>query len=369
MTTLLPWILLNSINGIGPVRFGRLLQTFGSAQTVCEQPPGRLAEFGVRRQDAEALRDPKRLDLAKHQIEMAEKIGARIITLEDEQYPPLLKEIFAPPPVIYVKGLMDVFSRNAVAMVGTRRFTEYGKTAAAHIVSELVGSGVVIVSGLALGIDTIAHTTCVERHCPTIAVFGTGIDQIYPAANRGLSQRIIAEGGALVSEFPIGSPGMAHNFPRRNRIISGLASGVVVVEAPLKSGSLITVGYALQQNRTVYAVPGSIFSLQSEGCFDLLQSGATPVRCGGDILRDLQTTSLFSKNVARESTPPAAAMALGFLSDSERTVYDVLSSDPQRLDEIADRLKKAVNELFDIMLTLELKGVIRQVAGQSFVKL
>ncbi len=227
----------------------------------------------------------------------------------------------------------------------------------------------VIVSGLAHGIDTVAHQTCLDCGGVTVAVLGGGLDNIYPSANRALAERI-AESGALISEFDLGSEPEAYHFPRRNRIISGLSAGVLVVEAPARSGSLITANYALQQGRDVFAVPGPIFSTASEGTFNLLKKGAIPVRCGTDIVENMEHLSLPGfADVKPPGVGVAPAMPLELLSPEEQQLAAVLTSEPLRLDDIAEKAGRAVSQLFDILLNLELKGVIRQVSGQQYIRI
>ncbi|MBD3316209.1 MAG: DNA-protecting protein DprA, partial [Chitinivibrionales bacterium] len=256
------------------------------------------------------------------------------------------------------------FERHAVGVVGTRRPTNYGERATAHLVRDLVKRNVTVVSGLALGIDAIAHQTCIDGDAVTIAVLGSGIDRITPATNRKLGERIL-ERGAIISEFPVGTPPEPYNFPRRNRIISGLSAGVIVVEAGRRSGALITAHYALQQGREIFALPGSIFSQQSEGTFELLRNGAVPIRNACDVTEAIRVIPA----PPRVSTPqrtirPAAEL----LSAGERAVFEHIADEPLRLDQIAERSTRVMSELFDILLNLELKGLVQQVAGQQFVR-
>jgi DNA processing protein len=227
---------------------------------------------------------------------------------------------------------------------------------------------IAIVSGLALGIDTVAHQTCLDNGGVTIAVLGCGLDRVYPAANKKLSERI-EESGALVSEFDLGALPEAFHFPRRNLIISGLSAGVLVVEAPQKSGALITANYALQQGRDVFAVPGSIFSKVSDGTFALLKSGAIPVKGGDDIIENMR--HLRMPGVSDIKAPHEGlnmTMPLELLSPAEQEIFTCIAAEPLRLDAIAEKSGRAVHELFDILLNLELKGHIRQVSGQQFVR-
>jgi DNA processing protein len=257
-----------------------------------------------------------------------------------------------------------VFGRHALAVVGTRTPTQYGRQAATVITRQLAEAGVAIVSGLALGIDALAHEACLAAGGRTVAVFGRGIDGVYPPSNRRLAERIVEQGGALVSEFPLGTPPLKHHFPRRNRIISGLAAGVLVVEAGLRSGSLITASYALQQGRDVFAVPGPIFSDKSVGTFNLIKSGATPVRSAADIVEALQVLSHGAAFPGRV----AATFPEQLLSEEERGVLSRITDAPLRFDQLVTSSGGAIADLLDILLNLELKGAIRQLAGQQYVR-
>jgi DNA processing protein len=307
---------------------------------------------------------------AEDQLKRAAALNVRVLTLEDPDYPMHLKEIYAPPPVLYVKGDCAVFTQNALAVVGTRRCTQYGKSVTVVLVKELVAKQIVIVSGLAHGIDTIAHQTCLDNKGQTVAVLGCGIDTCYPKDNQQLMQKIAAS-GAIVSEFPIGTMPENFNFPRRNRIISGCSAGVLVIEAPQKSGSLITANFALQQGREVFAVPGSIFSNGSEGPFNLIKDGAIPVRSVTDIVENIRCITPAALSVSKAAPagrPAVMKMPAEVLTLSERTVLDACSQDPARIDELAQKAGKAVSEMFDFLLSLELKGFIRQVSGQQYIR-
>ncbi|MBD3240796.1 MAG: DNA-protecting protein DprA [Chitinivibrionales bacterium] len=358
------WIALNMVEGLGPVRFKHLLDCFGSPDDVLRQPVDRVVQTGgIPRDVAARIKSPALLDQAQRQLDRCRSDGVTLLTLTDPRYPELLREIFAPPPVLFIKGDLGVFTRNAFAVVGTRAPTGYGRRATSSITRDLTASGLCIVSGLALGIDAVAHQTALDAGGSTIAVLGCGIDFVYPSTNRALAARIL-ERGALVSEFPLGSRPLRYNFPRRNRIISGLSAGVLVVEAGQRSGSLITASYALQQGRDVFAVPGPIFSDKSEGTFNLIRSGATPVRAGDEIVEAIRTLT--------HSAAPAGQIASEFpvelLTDAERTVLENLSDTPLRFDQLGDTLECPITELHSILLTLELKGAIRQLPGQQFVR-
>jgi DNA processing protein len=364
----LEWIALNSINGLGPVKIHRLVERYGSATEVFKRPASELARSGLIPEMCLAeLSDKKLFYEAEKQRVWAEKEGVAVLTLISEKYPPYLKEIFAPPPVIFVRGDVSVFSLHAVAVVGTRTPTTYGKAVAPPIIKELVGQGLVIVSGLARGIDTIAHQTCLEQKGRTIAVLGCGIDRVYPDSNAALAKNICAGGGAIVSEFPMGAGPEAFHFPRRNRIISGLSAGVLIVEGGEKSGSLITAHYALQQGRDVFAVPGPITSSLSAGPFSLIKQGAIPARSGREIAEALSLIDHPNLKAASASGQVLSA-PLSLLPETEREVYNTLSDAPRRVDEIAETCGRQVKDLFDLLLNLELKGLARQMSGGRYVR-
>jgi len=361
----LAWIVLNSVKGLGPVRIKALVDRFSGADAVLRQKPADLVRLGgLTEETAAMVRDPGLLRQAEDQLKAARAENVEVLTPDHDRYPRLLREIFAPPPVLFVKGDCGVFSRHAVAIVGTRRPTGYGREAAAHLASGLADQGIVVVSGLAAGIDTVAHEACLEKKGKTVAVLGCGLDIVYPAGNRDLARRIAAN-GAIVSEFPPGTPPEPFNFPRRNRIIAGLSYGTVVVEAGVRSGALITAQYALQQDRDVFAVPGPIFSDRSAGTFRLIKSGAIPVRCAGDVVESIQTVRQKALELeVKAPLPPPAEL----LTEQEQGIVDLLSESPQRLDQVAQKSGRAMTDLWALLLNLELKGVVRQIAGQQFVR-
>jgi DNA processing protein len=365
------WLALNSVKGLGPVRVNALVKHYGSPLAIFEKDGYSILKRWVAfHSSSHGVEAPALLrEKAEQQLERAHRLGIAVVTQSDQRYPPLLREIDAPPPVLFVKGNLDCFGGHCVGVVGTRRPTPYGRSAASFIVKQLVGKRIVIVSGLALGIDTVSHTTCLDNGGTTIAVLGCGLDRVYPAANKQLAARILTR-GAVVSEFDLGTLPEPFNFPRRNRIISGLSAGVLVVEAPKKSGSLITASYALTQGREVFAVPGPIFSDQSDGTFNLLKSGAVPVKSADDIIENIQTLKLSTvASEARGSHQIRHTMPVDLLTEAERQLYECVSAVPQRLDTLAEKAHKAVSELFDALLNLELKGLIRQVSGQQYVRI
>jgi DNA processing protein len=293
----------------------------------------------------------------------SDALGSQILTPESPEYPAALREIDAPPPVLFVRGNVAAFAACAVGFVGTRRASVYGKNVVNALVAPLVEKRCVIVSGLAQGIDTLAHRQCLEKNGTTIAVLGTGLDIIYPRSNQELAEAIAAN-GALVSEFTPGMPALPYNFPRRNRIISGLSAGVVVVEAGAKSGSLITAAYALQQNRDVFAVPGSIFSEFSAGTLRLIKNGAIPVQSAADILEHLSGAPRLA--LASGSPKPTTRIQEELLCGDEQTLAQILAERPLRIDELTEKTGQDMATVFQVLLGLELKGCIKQLPGQLY---
>ncbi len=301
------------------------------------------------------------------------------LLFDDPRYPQLLREIPKPPPVLFVRGNPDCLSLPQLAIVGSRSPSGGGSDNAERFAAYLAGCGLAITSGLALGIDAAAHRGALSVGGMTIAVMGTGIDRIYPSRHRQLAQAIIDGGGALVSEFPLGTSSHASHFPQRNRIISGLSGGTLVVEAAVQSGSLITASYALQHNREVFAIPGSIHNPLARGCHQLIRQGATLVETGQDILEQLTGLISYKRQELREASnqeeprPLApkvvaremAAVALPSLSPQEQQLLQVLGYDPLPLDLLAERLGQDVGSLSAALIGLEIKGVVQQV-GASY---
>ncbi len=360
----LHWIALNSVRGLGPVRIKQLMEYFETPQKVLEQNKTTLTRLaGIPENIANQIKNPELLGAAQKQLDRARNCGIEILTLDDPRYPGLLREIFAPPPVLYAKGRFDCFDTPGVAVVGTRRPSSYGLQATSDLVTELVRNRITIVSGLALGIDTCAHQKCLDNDAPTIAVLGCGIDIIYPSSNRAMANKILQR-GVILSEFSLGTPPETFNFPRRNRIISGLSVGTLVIEAGRKSGALITANYANQQGRDVFAVPGSIFSERSAGTNELLKNGAIVVCRCEDILETMTTLTL--KTAPNRKHIPSVKH--DFLNETEKSIYQALSHDGIRLDQISEKTGKSVPDIMNILLNMELRGCIRQLPGQLFVR-
>ncbi|MDX1419173.1 MAG: DNA-processing protein DprA [Rubricoccaceae bacterium] len=359
-------VALSLVPGVGPGRLRALLARFGSATAVRRASPRQLAAAnGVGRQTAEAVaafRDEAEVD---RQFRRAADVGAALVTLHDPRYPALLRRIYDPPPLLWVRGRLGPEDERAVAVVGTRKATAYGKRAAEHLAGDLAGRGLTVVSGLAYGIDGAAHRAALAAGGRTVAVLGSGVDRIYPSRHGGLVRQILdGEAGAVVSEFPLGAEPDAGNFPRRNRIISGLSLGTLVVEARETGGALITAMMALEQNREVWAVPAPLFS-EMEGTNRLVRRGyAALVTRVDEVLEDLE-------HVLGPVAPGAAAATAVEAPDLNRVearLYEALGPEPVPLDTLcADTGLDAPTALV-YLLNLEFRGLVRQLAGKQFFR-
>lgn len=282
-----------------------------------------------------------------------------VVSIWDTDYPPLLKEIHSPPPFLFCRGSHSTFKKNCFAIVGTRFTSHYGRVQAAHFTELIVQQNLIPVSGLARGIDTIVHRKCVEFKHPTIAVIGTGLDSCYPKENVRLVEDIVASGGLIVTEFLNQTKPDMQNFPKRNRIISGLSSGVLVIEAGLKSGALLTAEIAIEQNREVFAIPGQIDSQKSSGCHYLIKQGAKLVESISDISDEIQLPSRFTNPTTRD---------LSDLNQNELEIYNIIT-DEKHIDDISELLNKPVHHLLADLLNLEMKQFIKQIEGKRFIRL
>ncbi len=301
----------------------------------------------------------KDMSFGKRELEKANKYNVKIITVEDDNYPPLLKELQSPPVVLYVMGNVATDSVN-IAIVGTRNPSQYGVKMAEKFSYELSKVGFCIVSGLARGIDTIAHKICIKTKGKTYAVLGSGLLNIYPSENRKVAEALIEAGGAIISEYPLHSQPEVQNFPARNRIISGLSLGVLVIEAPIDSGALITANWAIEQNREVFVVPGNINVEQSVGCLKLAQEGAKIVLSTKDILEEFP--DLFKETVAVDTKRSAHIK----LSDNEKLLLNIIKSDTLTYDEICYKVGIPMQMLNLLLLNLEVKGLIKKLPGNRY---
>jgi DNA processing protein len=351
------WVGFSRVPGIGPVRLRALLDHFGDIRGAWNASIATLQAIGFDRRTTETFLDLRsKLDLAAELARVSE-LGVTVLTWDSPDYPSLLKAIPNPPPVLYVQGEFLPQDEWALGVVGTRRATVYGREATRMLVSGLAASGVTIVSGLAHGIDTHAHRTALDAGGRTIAVLGSGVDIIYPSENRKLAERITSC-GALVSEYPLGTRPEGGNFPPRNRIISGLSLGLLVVEGSRRSGALITADYAAEQGREVFAVPGNILNQASAGPNQLIQQGAKLVTTIGDILEELNLTMVAEQVEAREIIPD---------NETEAVLLRHLSPDPIHVDELGRAAGLPINEVASTLTLMELKGKVRQVGGMNYV--
>lgn len=352
LTGLAAWLRLTLIPGIGGERQRKLLAAFGLPEAIFEA--GRLATRAVVGERADLLFDTDPSEAIDQALTWASEPNRHILTLGDPDYPQSLLEIADPPNVLYVRGNPDLLKNPGLAIVGSRNATPQGRQTAELFAKILAEHGLCIISGLALGIDAAAHQGALAAQGKTVAVIGTGANRIYPARNKELAIAI-SEQGAIVSEFPLGTPPVATNFPRRNRIISGLSRGVLVVEAAPESGSLITARLAGEQGREVFAIPGSIHSPVARGCHKLIQQGAKLVETAQDILEEFGTISRPGLPAQHPATENALLCALGH--------------DPCSLDELAERTGYGADHLLGELLTLELAGLIATLPGNRYQRL
>ncbi|OGT91676.1 MAG: DNA protecting protein DprA [Gammaproteobacteria bacterium RIFOXYA12_FULL_61_12] len=360
------WLILHRAPGIGVRTLLQLLERVGPPETLLAADPGRLAECGLGQDSVSYLRSPDQAVLDRD-IAWLEQPGNRLITLYSSDYPPLLRDLPDPPPMLYVCGDPDLLHLPQLAMVGSRRPTPGGQKTAREFSKHLAARGLIITSGLADGIDGAAHRGALEGG-KTVAVMGTGVDRIYPANNRELAHAIVDAGGALVSELPLGSPPLPGNFPRRNRIISGLSLGVLVVEAALRSGSLITARLAAEQGREVFAIPGSIHNPMARGCHDLIRNGAKLVESAQDIVEEL--APLLGLMVADDSMPSAGAGVGAPKVDGDYgQLLDDMGFDPISVDELVQRSGRKVEEVSSMLLLLELEGHVSSAPGGFYCRI
>jgi DNA processing protein len=372
---LLEWLAISLTPGLGPTKARKLAEHFGSAEAVFRASLTELEATGIQIVSAQSLATGKSQELAGEEIAQAAAAGVTLVSLDDPSYPPRLKEIYDPPLILRVRGNLNALNSPGIAMVGTRHPTPYGSGMAERLACDLAAQGLVIISGMARGVDTGSHHGAISAKGKTVAVFGTGVDVIYPKENTRLSEQILALGGALISEFPLGTFAAPQNFPIRNRIISGMSAGVLVVEAAEYSGTRITARCALEQNRDVFAVPGNVTNKNSWGPNTLIKQGAKLVATWEDVWEDLPT------EVRLALTPPASPESSDASSASlfpneglpphEKRILSLLKADEStHIDEIVERLENDLSssEIFAALFELELAGKVRQMPGKNFVK-
>ena len=353
------WVGFNIVNGIGPARVRLLRDHFDSLHDAWHAPISELKAAGLKGRPLDnLLAERDKLDLPG-EIARLDKAGAAVLTWEDTDYPQRLLQIKMPPPVLYVRGSLDETDDLALAIVGTRQASVYGKQVTFDLASELARNGITIVSGLAIGIDSVAHTAALDAGGRTIAVMASGVDIIYPSRHRTLAERIMQQ-GAIVSDYPLGREPEARNFPPRNRIISGLSMGVLVTEAGIKSGALITANDASEQGgREVFAVPGNITAKGSNGTNKLIQDGAHTVTTARDILEVMNLTAAVDYVEARESLPS---------DDTEKALLAQLEDGPLHIDELGRLSGLAIDKVSSKLVLMELKGMVREVDSMTYAR-
>lgn len=351
------WVGFNLVKGIGAVRLRALMAHFGSAEAAWAASAADLRAAGLGPKVIEGLEKVRReVDLARVWSQI-EKQNIHVLTWDDELYPSRLKEIEQPPPVLYVRGEWTAEDEFAVAIVGTRRVTPYGRQITEELAAFLAGNGITVVSGLARGVDAVAHQAALRAGGRTVAVLGSGVDKIYPPEHRQLAEQMMKQ-GALVSDYAPGTPPEAANFPPRNRIISGLSMATVVVEAGETSGALITAEFAAEQGREVFAVPGSILAPQSKGTNKLIQQGAQPLLSVNDIMQALNLTRVGAQKAARKALPADAL---------EAQLLSALGEQPVHVDELRNQTGLPIEKVSATLTLMELKGMVRQVGGMNYV--
>jgi len=369
------WLALALTPGLGPTRIRKLLEHFGSAERIFHASLTELEATGMQAVSAQSLATGKSLELAQDEIAKAAENAAKVLTLSDLAYPARLKEIYDPPIVLFVRSNVEVLSRPGIAVVGTRHPTPYGTGMAERLSSDLAAHGLAIISGMARGVDSAAHRGALACKGKTIAVFGTGIDVMYPKENTRLAEQILAMGGALISEFPMGTFAAPQNFPIRNRIISGMSVGVLVIEAAEYSGTRITARCALEQNRDVYAVPGNVTTKNSWGPNTLIKQGAKLVATWEDVweelLTDVQVALTPSPTDESSVSDTASLFPDETTSPHERRILSLLKPDEStHIDTLVERLEPELSssEIFAALFELELNGKVKQLPGKNFVK-
>ena len=351
------WVGFNLVRGIGPVRLERLLKHFGDVRSAWEANSYQLTAAGLNENLTRQLIRIRKSICLDGQLETIREAGIKVYYWDHPNYPERLRNITQSPFVIYIKGDLienDIFG---VAIVGTRRYSEYGRQITEELAGILAGYGISVISGLARGIDGIAHQKSLDAGGRTIAVLGSGLDQIYPPEHKKLAERIVKQ-GALISDYPIGTPPDGSNFPPRNRIISGLSKMIIVIEAGQKSGALITAGYAAEQGKEVFAVPGKITSPNSKGTNLLIKQGVHPLLSAQDVL-DLLNLSLISEQRVVQKTLPS--------DPREALLFQAVGDEPQHVDELSSLVNLPIEEVTSTLALMELKGMVRKTFGMKYV--
>jgi DNA processing protein len=369
------WLAISLTSGLGPTKARKLVEHFGSVEAVFHASLTELESTGIQAVSAQSIATGKSAELAREEMAKTAAAGVTVLSADDPCYPPRLKEIYDPPLVLYVRGNPEVLRQPGVAMVGTRHPTPYGSGMAERLACDLAAQGLVIISGMARGVDTASHRGAITAKGKTVAVFGTGVDVIYPKENSRLSEQILAMGGALISEFAMGTFAAPQNFPIRNRILSGMSVGVLVVEAAEYSGTRITARCALEQNRDVFAVPGNVTNKNSWGPNTLIKQGAKLLATWEDVWEDLppEVKLALTPPLSPESGEGTSASLFPDqgLPPHEKRILSLLKADEAtHIDELVERLEHDMSssEIFAALFELELSGKVRQMPGKNFVK-
>ncbi|MFM9904512.1 MAG: DNA-processing protein DprA [Pyrinomonadaceae bacterium] len=370
------WIALNMTPGVGPRAATKLLERFGSADSVFHARRPELESLRLKPETIESIIKREFEEKAKTELERVKELGGDVLILDDGSYPALLREIDDPPPVLYVKGDWQAcFDQPGVGVIGSRMCSTYGENASEMLARDLASRGITIVSGLARGIDTAGHRGAISGKGKTVAVLGTGIDSVYPKENNGLVREILESGGCLVSQFPLGTPPIKENFPYRNRIISGLSLGVLIVEASERSGSLITARLAAEQNREVMAIPGNITSGNSFGTNYLIKSGAKLVQQWQDVVAELPSeiaAAILPPKIEKEKAETARRqpeLIPADMTDDERKVWELLAADDTaHIDVLLESSGLSFGDLNSALVGLDIRDLIRVLPGKNYAR-
>jgi DNA processing protein len=360
-TKLTDWLILHLAPRFGPANWKKCLTNFSSPTAICQMNVTTLERMGLAPESIQAIQNPA-LEKIEQIKEWAQQPNHHLLTLEHPSYPPLLKQITSPPPVLYIDGQLDLLANPQIALVGARKPTYNAIGIAKYFAKSLANQGLTITSGLALGIDTASHEGVVNDNKPTIAVLGTGVDIIYPKKNRKLADKI-KENGAIVSEFPISSSPQRYHFPQRNRTISGLSLGTLVIEATRKSGSLITAKSALVQNREVFAIPGSILNPMVAGCHQLIQQGAKLVTCIDDVLEEIGFISNKKQRVKPLSDYVLTRLNQTKLDKDHKKLLECIRSEMRTFEQIVDATGFSIQKVSAMLCKLKLNGYIKEELG------
>jgi DNA processing protein len=370
------WLKLIRAEEVGPVTFGKLLERFGSVDAALgTSVSGLMKVEGIGSRTAERIAASRDKFDSCAELELAGKLGVWIVHIEDPRYPPALRQIYDPPPVLYIKGTLDRADNLAIAIVGCRRCSLYGQEQSSRLAHLLAASGFTIISGMARGIDTAAHTGALAAEGRTLAVQGCGLSRVFPPENAKLFE-LISASGACISELPLRAEPLAENFPPRNRIIAGLSLGTIIIEAGLRSGALITAKAALESNREVMAVPGKVDSPLSQGPHQLIKEGAKLIETVEDVMEALgyvgeqlkDHTALTAKEAAEKVETPLFEATRFNLKGHEKTVYDALGKEPLHIDQIIADTTLPAGTVNASVVSLRLKGLIKQLPGNLFTR-